>query len=77
MTAVLAVGVVAALGSTGYIHDFVPVGLALTTTALGTLLPILQDNHMLGGKFGASTFWPPGRWGNAAYHRDLGVPHPA
>ena len=53
VTAVLAVGVVAALGSTGYIHDFVPVGLALTTTALGTLLPILQDNHMLGGKFGA------------------------
>ena len=53
VTAVLAVGVVAALGSAGYIHDFVPVGLALTTTALGTLLPILQDNHMLGGKFGA------------------------
>ena len=34
VTAVLAVGVVTALGSTGYIHDFVPVGLALTTTAL-------------------------------------------
>jgi Kef-type K+ transport system membrane component KefB len=52
VTAVLAIGVVAGLGSAGYIRDFVPVGLALTTTALGTLLPILQDNHMLGGKFG-------------------------
>ena len=52
VTAVLAVGVVAGLGSAGYIRDFVPVGLALTTAALGTLLPILQDNHMLAGKFG-------------------------
>ncbi len=52
VTVVLAVGVVAGLGSAGYIRDFVPVGLALTTTALGTLLPILQDNHMLGGPFG-------------------------
>ena len=51
-TAVLAVVVVAGLGSAGYIRDFVPVGLALSTTALGTLLPILQDNHMLAGKFG-------------------------
>jgi Kef-type K+ transport system membrane component KefB len=30
----------------------VPIGLALTTTALGTLLPILRDNDMLGGPFG-------------------------
>jgi Kef-type K+ transport system membrane component KefB len=52
VTVVLAVGVVAGLGSAGYIRDFVPVGLALTTTALGTLLPILQDNHMLAGPFG-------------------------
>src|SRR5208283_4065151 len=29
-----------------------PVELALTTTALGTLLPILRDNDMLGGRFG-------------------------
>jgi Kef-type K+ transport system membrane component KefB len=28
------------------------VGLALTTTALGVLLPILRDNSMLGGEFG-------------------------
>jgi Kef-type K+ transport system membrane component KefB len=30
----------------------VPVGLALTTTALGTLLPILRDSDMLGGRLG-------------------------
>ena len=70
VTAVLAVGVVAALGSTGYIHDFVPVGLALTTTALGTLLPILQDNCCRSCRTttcwaGSSvpTCWPPGRRG--------------
>jgi len=30
----------------------VTVALGLTTTALGTLLPILRDNDMLGGRFG-------------------------
>ena len=48
----LAVGVTAGLDAAGYIRDFVPVGLALTTTALGTLLPILRDNEMLTGPFG-------------------------
>jgi Kef-type K+ transport system membrane component KefB len=43
---------VAVLASFHYIRDFVPVGLALTTTALGTLLPILADNQMLGGRLG-------------------------
>jgi Kef-type K+ transport system membrane component KefB len=52
ISAVLAVGVVAGMAATGYEHDYVPVGLALTTTALGTLLPILRDNDMLGGQFG-------------------------
>ena len=52
ISAVLALGVVAALGAAGYIRDYVPVGLALTTTALGTLLPILRDNDMLAGRFG-------------------------
>ena len=36
----------------GYVHAFVPVALALTTTALGTVLPILRENHMSGGTFG-------------------------
>ena len=35
-----------------FVFDYVPIGLALTTTALGTLLPILRDNDMLEGKFG-------------------------
>jgi Kef-type K+ transport system membrane component KefB len=52
VSALLAVGAVAALASFNYVRDFVPIGLALTTTALGTLLPILHDNDMLGGKFG-------------------------
>ena len=52
LSAAVAVGAVAILGSFGYVRDFVPIGLALTTTALGTLLPILHDNDMLAGKFG-------------------------
>jgi Kef-type K+ transport system membrane component KefB len=51
-SAALAVGAVAVLASFHFIRDFVPIGLALTTTALGTLLPILHDNDMLGGRFG-------------------------
>jgi len=56
ISAVIALGVAGALYSTGYIRDYVPVGLALTTTALGTLLPILRDNGMLGGRFGRDVF---------------------
>jgi Kef-type K+ transport system membrane component KefB len=52
VSAVLAVGVVAVLAAFGYVHDFVPIGLALTTTALGTLLPILSRHDMLSGRFG-------------------------
>jgi Kef-type K+ transport system membrane component KefB len=52
ISAVIAVGTVAALGFLGFVHAFVPIGLALTTTALGTLLPILHDNNMLSGQFG-------------------------
>jgi len=51
---VLARGVVGLLAATGLIHASVPVSLALTTTALGTLLPILRENGMLGGAFGGS-----------------------
>jgi Kef-type K+ transport system membrane component KefB len=52
VSALLSVAAVALLASFGFVRDFVPIGLALTTTALGTLLPILQDNDMLSGKFG-------------------------
>ena len=56
ISAGLAVGVAAGLTAAGYVKDYVPVGLALTTTALGTLLPILRDNDMLGGEFGRYVF---------------------
>jgi Kef-type K+ transport system membrane component KefB len=56
MSAAISIGVTAGLTAVGYIKDYVPVGLALTTTALGTLLPILRDNDMLGGAFGRHVF---------------------
>jgi Kef-type K+ transport system membrane component KefB len=56
ISAVIAVAVAGGLTAAGYIRDYVPVGLALTTTALGTLLPILRDNDMLGGRFGRDVY---------------------
>ena len=53
VTAVLAVAVTGALAAVGFVHAFVPIAIGLTTTALGTLLPILRDNQMLEGRFGA------------------------
>ena len=44
---VLALGVGAILASTHLVLDTVVVGMCLTTTALGTLLPILRDNGVL------------------------------
>jgi len=52
ISAVISLAAVAGLTSIGYVRDFVPIALALTTTALGTLLPILSENEMLGGQFG-------------------------
>ncbi|WP_405065918.1 cation:proton antiporter [Kribbella sp. NBC_01510] len=51
VTVALAVAVVGALAALGVVDAFVPVALGLTTTALGTLLPILRDNNMLRGSF--------------------------
>ena len=42
---------VGVLAARGFVHAFVPVSLALTTTALGILLPILRENEMLGSAF--------------------------
>jgi Kef-type K+ transport system membrane component KefB len=56
ISAVLAVGVVGALEALGFVHAFVPVSIALTTTALGTLLPILREQNMLTGMFGRFVF---------------------
>ena len=49
-------GTVVLLEWEGFVESFVPVSIALTTTALGTLLPILRDNGMLGGRFGRYVF---------------------
>jgi Kef-type K+ transport system membrane component KefB len=48
----LAAGLVGVLAATGFVRAFIPVALALTTTALGTLLPILRDHNLLEGRFG-------------------------
>lgn len=40
------------LASTGYVRSSLLVGLALTTTALGTLVPMLSDRGLLGTEFG-------------------------
>jgi Kef-type K+ transport system membrane component KefB len=52
VTVALAAATVGLLEAAGLVRAFVPVALGLTTTALGTLLPILRDNGMLGGRFG-------------------------
>jgi Kef-type K+ transport system membrane component KefB len=49
----LAVGIVALLFLVGFVHAPVLVTIALTTTALGTLLPILRDSGELETRFGS------------------------
>jgi Kef-type K+ transport system membrane component KefB len=49
---VLALGVGAILHATGLVLDTVVVALCLTTTALGTLLPVLRDDGVLKTSFG-------------------------
>jgi Kef-type K+ transport system membrane component KefB len=48
----LALGVVALLAAAGWVRAFVPVALGLTTTALGTLLPVLLERDLLRGRLG-------------------------
>ena len=52
VTLLVAIGVTGALAAVGFVRAFVPIAIGLTTTALGTLLPILRDNQMLEGRFG-------------------------
>ncbi len=56
ISAVAAVLVVGGLEYLGFVQAFVPVSIALTTTALGTLLPILREQNMLAGTFGRFIF---------------------
>ena len=53
---VAAVALLGGLYAAGWVHSPVVVAIALTTTALGTLLPILRDNDMLSGRFGRYVF---------------------
>ena len=50
---VIGLGAAFALVSTGLARNTVVVGLALTTTALGTLVPMLQDAHVMDTRFGS------------------------
>jgi Kef-type K+ transport system membrane component KefB len=56
ISAAVAVLVVGGLAAIGFVHAFLPVSIALTTTALGTLLPILREQKMLSGMFGRFIF---------------------
>ena len=51
-SAVLATAIVGALAAAGFVNAFVPVALALTTTALGTVLPILREHGLASGAMG-------------------------
>jgi Kef-type K+ transport system membrane component KefB len=48
----LAIGIAAALQASGFILSAKFVGVALSTTAIGTLLPVLRDRGELGTQFG-------------------------
>jgi hypothetical protein len=67
----LAVALVGALAAAGLVRAFVPVALGLTTTALGTLPPILRDEDRSGAgrqarsSFGVGPVWR-GCWFAAA-----------
>jgi Kef-type K+ transport system membrane component KefB len=52
VTVALAVGIVGGLAALGIVRAFVPVAIALTTTAFGTLLPVLRDAGLLRGRLG-------------------------
>jgi Kef-type K+ transport system membrane component KefB len=56
ITVVLAMATVALLEAVDFVDGFVPVAIGLTTTALGTLLPILRERGMLQGSFGRYVF---------------------
>jgi Kef-type K+ transport system membrane component KefB len=56
VSAVVSIAVTALLYQAGVINDFVAIAIALTTTALGTLLPILRDAGIMDGPLGPYVF---------------------
>ncbi|MGY1711331.1 cation:proton antiporter [Geodermatophilus sp. SYSU D00758] len=53
ISAVLALGIATAFAAVGLVEAAVPVAIGLTTTALGTLLPILREHGLLHGRLGS------------------------
>lgn len=56
ISAVLSLAVTAMLWQAGVVNDFVAIAIGLTTTALGTLLPIMRDSGILDSKIGPFIF---------------------
>ena len=56
VSAALSIGVTLVLYQAGIINDFVEIAIALTTTALGTLLPIMRDFGIMDGPLGPFIF---------------------
>ena len=54
VTAVMSLAIVGWFAAIGFVHAYIAIAIGLTTTSLGTLLPILRDNGMLHGRFGAA-----------------------
>lgn len=56
ISAVISLAVTALLWQAGIVNDFLAIAVALTTTALGTLLPIMRDNGIMAGPLGPFIF---------------------
>lgn len=56
ISAVISIGVTAVLWQAGIVNDFLAIAVALTTTALGTLLPIMRDAGIMDSPLGPYIF---------------------
>lgn len=56
ISAVISLAVTALLYEVGFVRDFLAIAVALTTTALGTLLPIMRDAGIMDGRLGPFIF---------------------
>ena len=74
----LAMAAAGLLQATGVIEDYLFVGVALTTTALGTLAPILRDNGDGAGRFGVlvEAVGRSARWARLSSSRCCSRRHP-
>lgn len=56
ISAVISVAVTAVLYEVGFVQDYLAIAIALTTTALGTLLPIMRDAGIMNSRIGPFIF---------------------